>query len=300
MDDIVRIMDAPDFNLLMNLIMTTTPENKEELLANAIKAGNLKRVRELVEVHGCAVRGPGPWNQVPLALAAENGHIVIIDYLVSTRRGAEADESTLRAAIKAGRLDVVTHLLDNHNLDWTAREYELAFATYDSDILKYAFENAIDEAWFEETYFSENSDKRSRIFQAARDSIARFNGGTLFNEIMDMMRMGGRQGRLFFADQDQYDSGFLFNTMECRPDAFPAVWELVHDYLFDGKRYGALDGYVAKPLVDELFRKAITSHCNGPFYVLLQYALPQFKQAIDLALASGNDEIAGYLARCCE
>ena len=285
--------------LLMDLVMTTTPENNEKLLANAIKAGDLKQVRELVEAHGCAVRGPGPWNQVPLAIAAGNGHVDIIDYLISTRRGAEADESTLRAAIEAGRLDVVTHLLENHDLDWTAREYELAFATYDSDMLKYAFESAIDEGWFEETFFSESRDQRSRIVQAARDSIARFNGGLLFNEIMDMLRVR-RQAPLFFADEDRHNNWFLFDTMKCRPDAFPAVWELVHDYLFDGKRYGALDGYVAKPLVDEMFCKAITSHRNAAFYVLLQYALPQFKSAIALAVESGNDEIAEYLARCCE
>jgi hypothetical protein len=284
----------------MDLVMTTTPENNEKLLAKAITAGDLEQVRELVEAHGCAVRGPGPWNQVPLALAAENGHVDIIDYLVRTRRGAEADESTLRAAIEAGRLDVVTHLLDNHGLAWTAREYELAFATYDSDMLKYAFESAMDEGWFEETYFSENRDKRLRIVEAARDSIARFNGGLLFNKIMEMMRVRGGQARLFFTDEDPYNYWFLFDTMESRPDAFPAVWELVHDYLFDGSRYGALDGYVAKPLVDEMFRKAITSRTNAAFYVLLQYALPQFKPAIALAVESGNDEIAEYLTRCCQ
>jgi hypothetical protein len=278
--------------------MTTTPENNEKLLAKAITAGDLEQVRELVEAHGCAVRGPGPWNQVPLAIAAGNGHIDIIDYLVSTRRGAEADESTLRAAIEAGKQDVVMHLLDNHDLDWTAREYELAFATYHSEMLKYAFEFAIDEGWFEETYFSENRDERLRIVQAARNSIARFNGGLLFNEIMNMMSRG--QARLFFADEDQHNYWFLFDTMKSRPDAFPAIWELVHDYLFDGKRYGALDGYVAKPVVDEMFRKAITSHWNAAFYVLLRYALPQFKPAIALAVESGNEEIAEYLGRCCE
>lgn len=220
--------------------MTTTPENNEKLLAKAITAGDLEQVRELVEAHGCAVRGPGPWNQVPLALAAENGHVDIIDYLVRTRRGAAANESTLRAAIEAGRLDVVTHLLDNHDLEWTAREYELAFATYHSEMLKYAFEFAIDEGWFEGTYFSENRDERLRIVQAARNSISRFNGGLLFNEIMNMMSRG--QARLFFADEDQHNYWFLFDTMKSRPDAFPAIWELVHDYLFDGKRYGALDG----------------------------------------------------------
>lgn len=280
--------------------MSITPENKEELLAKAIKAGDLESVRKLVEVDGCAVHGPGPWNQVPLALAAENGHVAIIDYLVSTRRGAEPDESTLRAAIQTGRTDVVDHLLDKHDLDWTAREYELAFATYHSDMLKYAFELAIDGAWFENIDFSETRDARLRIVQAARDSIARFDGGRLFEEIMEMIRRGGRQqGALFFADQGEYSYWFLFDTMKSRPNSFPAVWELVHDCLFDGQRYGALDGYGAKPLVDELFRKAITSHHNAAFYTLLQYALPQFKQAIALAVESGNDEIAEYLARCC-
>jgi hypothetical protein len=279
--------------------MSNTPENKEESLAKAIKAGDLESVRELVEVHGCAVRGPGPWNQVPLALAAEKGHIDIIDYLVSTRRGAAPDESTLRSAIEAGRTDVVTHLLDNYDLDWTAREYEIAFATYHPDMLKYAFDVAIDGSWFEDIDYSETRQQRLRIVRAARDSIARFDGGLLFDEIMEVMRRRGRQGALFFADGGEYDYWFLFDTMKRRPNAFPAVWELVHMYLFDGKRYGALDGYVAKPLVDELFHQAITSHHNTVFYVLLQYALPQFKQAIALAVESGNDEIANYLTRCC-
>jgi hypothetical protein len=139
-----------------------------------------------------------------------------------------------------------------------------------------------------------------RIVQAARDAIARFDGGRLFDDIMDMLRRGGRQqAALFFADGGEYDHWFLFDTMKCRPNAFPAVWALVHDCLFDGQRYGALDGYVAKPLVDALFREAITSCRNAAFYTLLQYGLPQFRQAIALAEENGNDEIAEYLARCC-
>lgn len=187
----------------------------------------------------------------------------------------------------------------NCDLDWTAREYEIAFATYHPDMLKYAFDVAIDGSWFEDIDYSETRQQRLGIVRAARDSIARFDGGLLFDEIMEVMRRRGRQGPLFFADGGEYNYWFLFDTMKCRPNAFPAVWELVHEYLFDGKRYGALDGYVAKPLVDELFHKAITLHQNTVFYVLLQYALPQFKQAIALAVESGNDEIAKYLTRCC-
>lgn len=244
---------------------------------------------------------PDPWNQVPLATAAAHGRIEIIDYLVSTRMGAMPDDSTLRAAIEAGKVDVVTHLLDEYELDWTVREYELAFASWHPDMLKYAFESAVDGCWFEEAFNSAAQDKQARILWAARDAIARLSGSHLFEQIMAILQRGGRQqGALFVmapGSEDNY--WFLFETIESRPGAFPAIWELVHDYLFYGGRYGQLDGYNAKPLVDELFGRAITSHQNAVFYTLLQYALPQFKQAVTLARECGNHEIADYLTRCC-
>jgi hypothetical protein len=279
--------------------MATTPQNKEELFAQAISAGDLARVRELVEVHACAVHGPGPWNQLPLARAAENGHIHIIDYLASTRLGALPDESTLRAAIDGGKMDVLMHLLDEYELDWTEREYVRAFAAWHPAILKYAFELAVDDCWFEELLDAESRRKQVHIVQAARDAIARVDSSGVFDEIMEILRRGGRQGALFYVLDGQDDYGFLFDTIERRPRSFAAVWELAHECLFDGVRYGAMDNYVVKPLVDELFRKAITSHSHAVFYVLLQYGLPQFRQAIALAQESGNDEIAEYLTRCC-
>jgi hypothetical protein len=253
----------------------------------------------MVEARGCRVHGPGQWDQVPLALAARYGRLDILDYLAGTRKGAEVDQSTLRAAIESGKPEVVTHLLDHYDLDWTAREYELAFASPHPGMLKYALGSAIDGACFEPWYQADEDDKRCRILRAARDAVASLDGSSQFNDVANILRTR-IQGALFYIGAGEHDYSFLFDTMAQRPQSFPTVWELVHQALFEGKRYADLDGYSARPVIDELFRTAVALHQDEAFYVLLQYALPRFKEVIKLARESNNGRIGEYLAHYCE
>jgi hypothetical protein len=279
--------------------MSTNQEEKIELLAHAIIAGELESVRELVEVRGCRVKGPGPWEQVPLAISARYGRLDIIDYLIRTRRGAIPDSSTLRAAIKSGKPEVITHLLTTYDLEWTACEYEFAFASGHLEILKYAFESAIDHDCFEFPHVFDEENYRWRIILAAREAVASTSGSFLFEEIMHILRTRN-QGQLFYINSDGNDYEFLFDTIEHRPESFAVVWALAHQSLFGSSRYADLDNYTAKAVVDELFFSAITLRQNRAFYTLLQYALPHFKQAIDLARSSDNSEVAEFLTRYCE
>lgn len=278
--------------------MLTTPEEKENALAAAIRAGSLDRVRELVEDHNCKVTGPGPWNQLPLRLAAESGNFEVINYLVA--KGASPDEKTLSGAIASGRPSVLSHFLDEFNdLELTSREYEEAFQTRHPDMLRFAFTSASDEGHFESPILAQDDDDRYRIIAAARNALASLDSVSLFDELTDAIRANS-EGQMFYAGPDreyEYRHEILFRLMRQGTHHFRVVWDIVHQELFKGVRYAELDGYSEKPIVDALFCEAIRTNRNEAFYLLLQYSLPNFQQCIAVAQEIGNAEVAEYLAR---
>lgn len=165
-------------------------------------------------------------------------------------------------------------------------------------MLKQAFESAIDEDYFLPFYHSSDDGSRVRVIRAARNAIAAHNSYVI-SEVMELIR-AHRLGALFYLGDQEDDYSFLFSTMENRPHAFPLIWELVHQSLFEGNRHAYLDRFSAKSLVDELFDNAIRTHQNDAFFTLLQYGLPKVQRAMALAKECDNVEIAQYLGRCIE
>lgn len=71
---------------------------------------------------------------------------------------------------------MLLHLLDHYDLDWTVREYELAFASRHPDMLKYAFETATDDGWFERRHATEEEDNRGRTLVREESPVRRNHG----------------------------------------------------------------------------------------------------------------------------
>lgn len=86
-------------------------------ICDAARAGDLARVRALVEADSAQVGARSANNKTPLIFAAQGGHLEVVAYLIDM--GAELDarnaanETSLIYAVYFGHADVVEYLLDH-------------------------------------------------------------------------------------------------------------------------------------------------------------------------------------------
>lgn len=274
-------------------------EEKESALQAAISARDLSKVRQLVEEQKCLVTGPGPWNQVPLNLAAKSGSLEIVQYLLNLQRGARPNEFTLEAAITSGSLHMLRFF--RQACEWTVRDFEAAFNSPFAEIRRYAFEVASDEGWFEERYFMDEDGGTAyfAILSAARRSLLGLWDAQVFDDIIASLKENGEEHILYTVRGEESQLGWLHEFIRDRNTrGFAITWDTVHARLFRGERYADLDKYDAAKEVEDFFFAAIEHDCMKTFYLMLAYMLPNFPRCLEVARKCGKHGLLNYLSKC--
>ena len=120
----------------------------DQQLLQAIKNGNLERVKYLIETHNCGELGWRPLAEDPhvaLCWAAQYGHLEIIKYLIESHHCDPHVESefALCWAADNGHLEIVKYLIEECNCDYSVNnEAPLRFAAKNGrlEVLKYLIE----------------------------------------------------------------------------------------------------------------------------------------------------------------
>ena len=105
--EFIKAIDNDNY-LLTTILLPTI--NKEDVLIEASKIGNLKAVKYIVE-QGADIHA---WSNLALRMASENGHLNIIKYLVDKGTNIHAqDNYALRWASLRGHLNIVKYLVEH-------------------------------------------------------------------------------------------------------------------------------------------------------------------------------------------
>jgi len=113
------------WNNAASFIMDRQPWDKNRLLREACIAGNLRKVKFLVEQKGANINARNQTSNSPLDLACARGHLDVVRYLVVQRRDnpEKTDRDGLRPlhyAARKGQLRVVQYLVNERKVDVNA------------------------------------------------------------------------------------------------------------------------------------------------------------------------------------
>lgn len=269
--------------------------SKEENLIQSIQSGDLARVRHAIESDRCPVGGRNPWQQLPLNTAAAAGHLPVVDYLLE--QGAMPDTMTVLTAIQSGHIDVLRRLVEDHDVELTARHYETGFRAAHRDLAIYLFRHAFEGEWFDRSWPGEDvASERPGICEAARAMLA--DRQDVRSDALAILRNGGATHLLHGYPDGESPLRLLF-ILAGRGDtaAFAAIWPIVHADLFMGARYAGLENHALYPEIEQLMMLALESNASEIFALLLGYCLPVLPRCAATARARGNLELADYLER---